>query len=378
MTGPVQGKDSRDRSKVSETDALCCRAYAAAGGAPPSQMQLTDGGFSLNRLPVLVQISMVYIEQMWHGSQHNLRSVMSSNNNIYAISSPMPDRRSARNRQPLSRTDSHDTPNSLHHIPAAMPTSRIGNTKKRKSVHKTKPYIATDLSRLGPQLVAKRLRHRRQRDQSKAYDPSPLSNSGQSTSIPTTPGKDQLSSPSSSRTPHSSSSEAREILRLARETVQDYDLTEQGSKPSLMDVILDARPPVTRYSEDLLFDAIEFGKPQPIDGFKTQRDLYDYWAHQEFLWRGLKVEPMDVSPRKIYHVSAERSTATWDTGIGPNDADGFERTEQIDCGSLHSRSSPDLCLSSSSDEECWQCLGSRYGPQIEDDRGLQLLARVSR
>ncbi|TCD67571.1 hypothetical protein EIP91_012268 [Steccherinum ochraceum] len=119
-----------------------------------------------------------------------------------------------------------------------------------------------------------------------------------------------------------SSSEAQHVLRLAREVTTeefDPDLNIRGRRPFIMDVILDAQPaPVTQFSEDLLMDAIESRRsPRHPHTLSSKRDLDAYWDAEHALWRGIpRVEAgADISPRVVYHVSAERSTASWDARL---------------------------------------------------------------
>ncbi|KAH8094851.1 hypothetical protein BXZ70DRAFT_340204 [Cristinia sonorae] len=144
------------------------------------------------------------------------------------------------------------------------------------------------------------------------------------------------------------SSEAQEVLRLARETV------EAETEGTIMDVILDAQPQVKQYSEDLLMDAVEARQriqrhntprvqiddadaPGRITVIDTQRDLDAYWEDQAVLWRGHDSEDQDVDvpPKRFYRLSAERSTANWigelDSVATPDDRGTSKGSNIVHC-----------------------------------------------
>jgi len=84
-----------------------------------------------------------------------------------------------------------------------------------------------------------------------------------------------------------------------------------------MDVILNARPPVTEYSEDILMEALELSQaalPREHYDFGDEDSLEQYWADQASLWRGAGLDQMHYPSDKRYQVSAERSTVYWQVG----------------------------------------------------------------
>ncbi|KDQ64415.1 hypothetical protein JAAARDRAFT_28041 [Jaapia argillacea MUCL 33604] len=79
-----------------------------------------------------------------------------------------------------------------------------------------------------------------------------------------------------------------------------------------MDIILDSRPPVTEFREDILMGAIELGKrwaiptPRQSCTLSDRKSVDAYWADQEAIWRdstNVNMVPVTKLP-----LSAERST----------------------------------------------------------------------
>lgn len=163
-----------------------------------------------------------------------------------------------------------------------------------------------------------------------------------------------------------------QVLKRARETVllhsthESFSIQEDGErvvvrkteptvKPHrpkfIMDIILDSRPSITRYSEDELMDTIDSQpKYYPIldHPFRNSTDLDHYWDHQSKVWKGVAEGACDYSPRKLYRVSAERSTVGWDAvgsveGRKQSESEGYE----VAAATLV-RSSPKAMLGSSS------------------------------
>lgn len=89
-----------------------------------------------------------------------------------------------------------------------------------------------------------------------------------------------------------------------------------------MDVILDSQEPTAGLDADDLMDAMEqyqrivFGRPSAEDDVLA--DMFvpgRYEARQEASYREIAAAQADYSPKSIYHVSAERSTALWDASL---------------------------------------------------------------
>ena len=127
------------------------------------------------------------------------------------------------------------------------------------------------------------------------------------------------------RRAHAQLSPTRERIHRARATAE-LSKGRGGKQVSIMDVILDAQQPTAGLDADDLMDAMEqyqriaFARPSAEDDFLA--DMFvpgRYEARQEALWRDIAAAQMDYSPKSIYHVSAERSTATWDASL---DSDG--------------------------------------------------------
>ncbi|KAI0940158.1 hypothetical protein AcV5_001339 [Taiwanofungus camphoratus] len=116
------------------------------------------------------------------------------------------------------------------------------------------------------------------------------------------------------------SSPARELLRRAQQTAE-VDTDWLGRRPFVMDVILNAMPPVSEYSEDIVMEALERSQavfPRDDYVFDDQESLERYWADHAALWRGVAVQPAHYPSSKRYQVSAERSTASWTTDTEGN------------------------------------------------------------
>ena len=283
-------------------------------------------------------------------------------------------RRSARARQMRS---GRSTPNidvfrpSAYNTPISLtPLSQFSEllpeakrepkpSKTRTNTRKRKLEQATDAS-AGSTPVAKRpRRHPSQRHKQRSskgaqgsHDPPKFSRASSrykrykagaasSSTTSETPSASQIlgSSPSL---------QAKEILRRARETLRlQVDLTSREAttsnnhnrKPFLMDVILNAQEPNLANLEDLLTEALErnFGRPfytGDVHGHGATFDIdYSDFSHEApYVWQGVTVESWDLSPRKIYHVSAERSTATWnptlDGELGRVSSEGLNGCEQ--------------------------------------------------
>ncbi|OCH96007.1 hypothetical protein OBBRIDRAFT_830601 [Obba rivulosa] len=116
--------------------------------------------------------------------------------------------------------------------------------------------------------------------------------------------------------PLSSPSPARDLLKRAQQGAE-ADAASSGRRPFIMDIILDSRPPVSAYSEDVLMDAIErshaFARGREREYVFTDRySLDSYWADQAALWRGVADEAMNYPSAKRFRTSAERSTVSGD------------------------------------------------------------------
>ncbi|KAJ3483950.1 hypothetical protein NLI96_g5981 [Meripilus lineatus] len=121
------------------------------------------------------------------------------------------------------------------------------------------------------------------------------------------------------------SGDAKEVLRRARETISLNTTPLSCRRPQfIMDIILDSLPPVTISTSDELMETIDSFKRftatlDSVSNLHTRssidsKDLEEYWRVQAKVWQGVAEGPSDYSPRRIYHVSAERSTASWDSG----------------------------------------------------------------
>lgn len=264
-------------------------------------------------------------------------------------------RRSARARQMRSgrntpnldifRPSAYNTPISLtpiqvsdlELIPNVKQTSKPSKT--RTNTRKRKAQATEESGTSNPPGAKRPRRHPAQRHKQRSskgaqgfHDP-PSSRYGRYRT-------DAASSSTTSETPSASqilcSLEAKETLRRARETVQQLrvDLAAESStqsrKPFLMDVILNSQAPNQANLEDVLTEALEhnLGRRFYTDNAHEMVDYSDFSYEAPYLWRGLTVESWDLSPRKIYHVSAERSTATWnptlDGELGPVSEDDCE------------------------------------------------------
>lgn len=137
-------------------------------------------------------------------------------------------------------------------------------------------------------------------------------------------------------------SPARALLTQARRAAaRDADV--RGRRPFIMDVILNARAPVSEYSEDVLMDALErsqaaLPRARRHYAFDGVESVDAYWADQAALWRGVAADQRDGSPLQRYQVSAERSTAGWEID-GDEDA-ASSTSGPSDCGLVHVASLP--------------------------------------
>ncbi|CAL1701275.1 unnamed protein product [Somion occarium] len=234
----------------------------------------------------------------------------------------------------IFRPSSYNTPDLVHE--PAGPIDYKPKPKTRINIGKRKAQAA-DLS--GPELVAKRPRHQRYQQVQASQDPlssSPSSSKRHGTTTTLGSASSTLVSPRPS--------EAKEILRRARETIR-LNSKSPGHPPFLMDTVLNSQAPNTANLEELLTEALDhkLGRSFHPDAAHYRND---YWTNEPYLWRGVAVEPLDLSPRKIYHVSAERSTASWDSTLDGEDShdrvlEGRRCTYECDCGyACSSRSSP--------------------------------------
>ena len=113
------------------------------------------------------------------------------------------------------------------------------------------------------------------------------------------------------------------LLRKAQQ-VAEADAALLGRRPSIMDVILNSRAPVSQYSEDIVMEALERSEAAfPVKHDYVFDDNGDgveqYWADQATLWRGMESDdevPQVSDLRNRFQESAERSTASW-----PSDAE---------------------------------------------------------
>lgn len=110
----------------------------------------------------------------------------------------------------------------------------------------------------------------------------------------------------------------RERIQRAR-AAADLTSMGRGKQVSIMDVILDSQAPTARLDAEDLIDAIEqyqciaFARPSAEDDLLA--DMFvpgRYEARQAAFWQDVR-DALEYSPKSIYHVSAERSTAAWDT-----------------------------------------------------------------
>lgn len=135
-------------------------------------------------------------------------------------------------------------------------------------------------------------------------------------------------------------SPARVLLRNAQQVVE-ADAAMLGRRPSIMDVILNSRAPVSEYSEDIVMEALERSEA----AFPVKRDfVFDvnddgveqYWADQATLWRGMESddEEPQLSDLNRFQESAERSTASW-----PSDAED-DTSSPSDAQSSHTAFGP--------------------------------------
>lgn len=220
--------------------------------------------------------------------------------------------------------------------PASKPSKTRTNTRKRKAQ-------ATDFSGINTPVAKRPRRHPPQRHNSGQRSQKGVQGSHDPPSSRTSSryARYKLNAARGSTTSETSqilgSVEAKEVLRRARETVHQLqvDLTSQSTLPGrklfLMDVILNSQAPNLANLEDVLTAALEGTLSRAVytDEVQGTVDCSDFSYEAPSLWRGLTVESWDLSPRKIYHVSAERSTVTWNPTL-----DGEHATrvsEDADC-----------------------------------------------
>ncbi|EKM59296.1 uncharacterized protein PHACADRAFT_169821 [Phanerochaete carnosa HHB-10118-sp] len=109
-----------------------------------------------------------------------------------------------------------------------------------------------------------------------------------------------------------------ERIRRAR-AAADLSSLGCGKDVSIMDVILDAQAPTARLDADDLLDAIEqcqrtaLARPSAEDDVLA--DMFvpgRYEARQIAFWQDVTAA-LEYAPKSLYRLSAERSTAAWDT-----------------------------------------------------------------
>ena len=120
---------------------------------------------------------------------------------------------------------------------------------------------------------------------------------------------------------------------MRAQAVADLYTVSRGHLVSIMDVILDSRESATVQSgiDDDWMDSIEerqrLALHDPSDD-EMMLEIFNPWWYGARLarkWQGTVVTPVDCSSSRIYHVSAERSTAAWDSSLDSNDiADTLE------------------------------------------------------
>ncbi|KZT71441.1 hypothetical protein DAEQUDRAFT_809778 [Daedalea quercina L-15889] len=132
----------------------------------------------------------------------------------------------------------------------------------------------------------------------------------------------------------------RVLLRKAQQVVE-ADAALLGKRPCIMDVILNAKAPVSEYSEDIVMEALERSEaafPVKHDyAFADDDGVERYWADQAILWRGWDSDSDDeAQPSDLirFQESAERSTASW-----PSDAED-DISSQSDAQSSYAYGQP--------------------------------------
>lgn len=153
------------------------------------------------------------------------------------------------------------------------------------------------------------------------------------------PGRDGRAPRSGASTPRARRgvqvpSPTREALSRAR--AEAALSAGRGRRVAIMDVILDAQAPTARLDADDLLDAVAAHQRAALGGPPDADEAYlvdlfvpgRHAAREAAVWRELvdAAAQGDLSPRRIYRVSAERSTAMWD---GALESDGSERSEPI-------------------------------------------------
>ncbi|KAI0677324.1 hypothetical protein C8Q78DRAFT_83355 [Trametes maxima] len=114
------------------------------------------------------------------------------------------------------------------------------------------------------------------------------------------------------------SSPAQDLLRRARRSAA-AGVDAFGRRPTVMDVVLASLPAVSRYSEDVIMEAIELSRDalRPTAGVSSleERSLAPAWDERPAAIsrtaRAAGKTPQLPVPYAGYEVSAERSTAVW-------------------------------------------------------------------
>ncbi|KAI0650521.1 hypothetical protein C8Q79DRAFT_1006776 [Trametes meyenii] len=112
------------------------------------------------------------------------------------------------------------------------------------------------------------------------------------------------------------SSPAQDLLRRARRSAAS-GVDAFGRRPTVMDVVLASLPVVSRYSEDVIMEAIELSrdalKPAAGTSVLEERSLAPAWDGRAAISRTARVagRTPQLLPHAGYQVSAERSTAVW-------------------------------------------------------------------
>ncbi|KAF7800141.1 hypothetical protein EIP86_011386 [Pleurotus ostreatoroseus] len=146
---------------------------------------------------------------------------------------------------------------------------------------------------------------------------------------PTSERKSKRPRTQTARTPSAASSRSEQSAKEARTRVQavaDLCSVARGHQVSIMDVVLDAQASAAGggLDEDLL-DALEERQRIAMHGLSDEDAVLEmlsprwYGVRQARKWQGTLVPPVDCSSSRIYHISAERSTASWDGNLDSDD-----------------------------------------------------------
>ena len=137
-------------------------------------------------------------------------------------------------------------------------------------------------------------------------------------------GKKPRPPPQQSSTP-AASQRAATRDRIRAQAIADLYSVARGNQVSIMDVVLDSQPvarpdPRTGITEELM-DYLEerqrITMHDPSDE-EILQEMFNPWYHgrrQARKWLGTVVTPVDCSSSRIYRVSAERSTVSWDSSL---------------------------------------------------------------